>query len=532
MPSGDRDTAATALKVTLPRLRLRELLGEVRDRIERLSGSREQLDRLLEAILVVTAGLELEDTLRRIVRAATELVGCRYGALSVLDQAHQKPAQFVYEGLTSAIGDVPEHSSLSVPVRIRDTVYGNLHLTEKHDGQSFTEDDEIILQALAAAAGVAVDNARLYEESRHREAWHEATSDVRAALLAGTDIGDVLQLAADRARELTGADTAFVAEPEDPELPVRDVTTLTVTHGSGQHATTVLGRRVPIGGSGQGSAFREARPAELPTLGHEPLRDVSGPALVLPLRAAADTVTGVLVALRAPGAAPFRPGELPLAAGFADQAAIAIRVTQDRRRLADLTVLSERDRTAHELHDQVIQRLFLHSLNLQSTYPRARNPEVRRELADLVDDAHSIIGDIRTAIFDLHTDSGGPTRLRARLHEIVAEATGNNELRTTIRISGDLAGLPGCLAEHAEAVVREAVSNAVRHARASTITVIVGVTDELVIDVADDGIGIPEKVATSGLHNLADRATEAGGRLDVGRPGTGGTRIRWTAPLG
>ncbi|TNC29776.1 GAF domain-containing protein [Amycolatopsis alkalitolerans] len=553
---------------------MRELLRDVRDGVEQLAGSRDQLGGLREAMLSVAAGVELDATLRRIVRAAVTLVGCRYGALGVLDHTRVRLAEFVYEGIDehtrAKIGDLPtghgllglliqqpkplrlddlsRHASsagfpphhppmrtfLGVPVLVRGTVFGNLYLTEKHDGQPFTDDDEVVLQALAAAAGIAVDNARLYEHARRREGWQQATSEVRAALLAGTHVADVLQLVTHHTRELTRADSVLIAEPEDPELPPSEVNALIVTHSEGHLAGALRGRRIPVDRSSQGSAFRDAVPAQLPTLEYqlfdEPEEEL-GPALVLPLRAAADTVSGVLVALRRAGAAPFDPEELPDAAAFADQAAIAIRVTEDQRRLGELAIMADRDRTARDLHDQVIQRLFLHILGLQSAYPRALNPEVRRRIADLIDDAESIINEIRTAVFDLHTD---PRRapLRKRLHEIVAETVGSSDLYTTVRITGAISDLPASLAEGAEAVVREAVSNAVRHAHATTVTVTLVVDDKLSIEVDDDGVGIPETVAMSGLHNLSERAARFDGHLAIERPDTGGTRIVWIAPFG
>ncbi|NKQ57770.1 histidine kinase, partial [Amycolatopsis sp. K13G38] len=168
---------------------------------------------------------------------------------------------------------------------------------------------------------------------------------------------------------------------------------------------------------------------------------------------------------------------------------------------------------------------------LQSTMTRARNPQIRDRLGDMINEAQGIIGDIRTAIFDLHGGMAGTGQLRKRLHDIVAELTDTTDIRTTVRISGPVGVVPDDLAEHAEAVLREAMSNAVRHAHAKTITVTVSIDDDLIIDVTDDGIGIPDTVATSGLHNLTERAHETGGQLDLARRDTGGTRLTWSAPL-
>ncbi|HKS43500.1 MAG TPA: GAF domain-containing sensor histidine kinase [Amycolatopsis sp.] len=571
---GTADDLPTSIRGTLSQLRLRELLREVQDRVEELVGARDQMDGLLEAMLAVAAGLELDATLRRIVHAAIELVDCRYGALGVLNPDHEGLAEFVYEGIDEQtrqrIGDLPtghgllgllirqptplrlddlsrhpassgfpEHhppmqTFLGVPVRVRDEVFGNLYLTEKHNGQPFTEDDEVVVQALAAAAGIAVENARLYEESRMRQRWQEATSEIRAELLGAADPADVLHLIANRALALTAADYTFLAQPDDPDLPTTDVDHLIITVCAGLDANGLTGHEIPINGSSCGAAFRDAVPRRVDSLTYDlstGLEETFGPALVLPLRASSDTISGVLVALRKQGEDPFDAGQLPLVAAFADQAALALKLADDQRHLNELRVTADRDRIARDLHDHVIQRLFAHGLALQSAYARTRNPEIQQRLADLVEDAQSIIAEIRTAIFDLHGGLQGTTQLRKRLQELIAELTDQTDLRTTVRMSGPIGVISPELGDHAEAVLREALSNAIKHARASTITVTVSVDDDLAIDVTDDGIGIPDTIAHSGLHNLADRAHHVNGTFTTQRLDTGGTRLFWRAPL-
>ncbi len=557
------------LRETLSQLRLRELLREVQDRIEELVQSRDQMDGLLEAMLAVASGLELDATLRRIVHSAIELVDCRYGALGVLTQDRESLAEFVYEGIDEAtrreIGDLPTghgllgllieqpkpirlddlsqhvassgfpahhppmNSFLGVPVRVRDEVFGNLYLTEKANGQPFTEDDEVVVLALAAAAGIAVENARLFEQARLRQQWQEATSEVRAELLAAADPADVLTLIATRALTLARADYALIAQPEDPDMPLEDVTELVVTVHAGP-GPGQLTERIPVEGSTCGAAFTDAQPRRVDSLEFEVSAEF-GPALVLPLRASRDHVSGVLVTLRKAGQDPFDGTQLPLAAAFADQAALALQLAEDQRSINELKVVSDRDRIARDLHDHVIQRLFAHGLALQSTHMRSRNPEIQRRLADMIDDVQSIVAEIRTAIFDLHGGLHGTGKLRTRLNDIIAEITGDTGLRTTVRMSGPVGVAGPELTEHAEAVLREALSNAVRHARAKSLMVTVSASDELVIEVVDDGIGIPATVARSGLHNLCERATQAGGSFSVVPDETGGTRLTWAAPI-
>jgi signal transduction histidine kinase len=149
---------------------------------------------------------------------------------------------------------------------------------------------------------------------------------------------------------------------------------------------------------------------------------------------------------------------------------------------------------------------------------------VQQRLSDSVDELQGVIGEIRTAIFDLHGGSSETTRLRQRLDEAISAFTGP-DLRTTVQFVGPLSVVDPVLADHAEAVVREAVSNAVRHAGAKTLAVTVRVEDDLVIEVVDDGCGMPADVTASGLNNLRQRAAE------VGEAPSGGTALRWTAPL-
>ncbi|MFD9668636.1 GAF domain-containing protein [Rhodococcus sp. NPDC059968] len=557
---------------SLSELRLRELLTEVQDRVEQIVDARDHVDGLLDAVLSVISGLDLDNTLRTIVHAAINLVDARYGALGVLGPDGEL-SEFVFEGIDdetrARIGELPRgrgligylitnpkpmrlddlsvhpasagfpphhppmKTFLGVPIQTRDKVFGNLYLTEKANRRPFNDDDEVILRALAAAAGIAIENARLYDESRTRQAWLEATREIATELLAGSDTTDVLQVITDDALALTAADSAFLAVPEDPDTPSHEVTELVVTASAGTVPGRLLGRTIPLEGSTSGQAFRHRTPLRVTELAFDPGFEPAtpfGPALVLPLRAA-QSVTGVLVALRNADAAPFTGEQLALMSGFADQAAVALQLAHSQRRMRELDVLSDRDRIARDLHDHVIQRLFAVGLSLQSTLQRAKSPEVKQRLGQSVDDLHDIVRDIRTAIFDLHSGAYGTTQLRRRLHEIIAEVTADSGLRTTVHMSGPLAVIDAALADHAEAVLREALSNTVRHAAAGTITVSISVYDDLVIEVADDGTGIPENVARSGLHNLATRARESNGQCTIGTTPGGGTTLRWSAPL-
>lgn len=549
--------------------RLGELLVEVQDRVESIvAGTRERMDALLDAVLAVSLGLDLGTTLRQIVQAAIDLVDARYGALGVLGEGGML-SQFVHVGIDDptreligplptghgvlgvvieenkplrledlsqhpmSIGFPPHHppmrTFLGVPVRARDETFGRLYLTEKNGGKEFTRDDEVVVQALAGAAGVAIDNARLYEAARSRQAWLEATAEVTAELLGGTDPDEALHLIARHARELTGADHTIIALPDDPAAGAERSTMLTIAVSVGLDSNQIIGRRIPVSGSTMGAVFTDHLPRNVRKLDFD-LTDEFGPALVLPL-GGGENLSGVLLTVRLPGSPGFNEHELQLVSTFADQAALALQRAETQLAQRELEVLADRDRIARDLHDHVIQRLFAIGLGMQSTHRREKSPQQAARLNDHIDQLHDVIQEIRTAIFDLQTDPADTPRLRSVLHEIITELTADVPLRTVVRMSGPLDVLPAELAHDAQAVVREAVSNAVRHAKAADLTVTVSVEDDLVIDVTDNGVGVPDTIARSGLHNLSQRAADAGGSCTVTRPAEGGTRLVWTAPL-
>ncbi|MGK8488188.1 GAF domain-containing protein [Nocardia asiatica] len=559
-----------SVRDTLSQLRLRELLGEVKDRIEQIIDARDRMDGLIEAMLTVTSGLDLDRTLHTIVHTAISLVDARYGALGV--RGHdQQLTQFVYQGIDeptrTLIGDLPqghgvlgllfsqptpirldnlaEHPSsvgfpahhppmrtfLGVPVRIRDEVFGNLYLTEKAGGQPFTEDDEVIVRALAAAAGIAIDNAHLYESARTRQAWIEATRDITTEFLAGTAPDQVLTHLVEATRRLTGSEWTFLAVVPDPESPPEEITELLITHAAGAPGNRRIAR-LSLGDNTIGRAFGLRSPQRVDDARRADLGKIfpdAGPALILPMQTS-DSTVGVLVALRAVESAPYNDETLELTAAFTEQAALAMQLADAQRRVRELDILSDRDRIARDLHDHVIQRLFAVGLSLQGTVPRTRVPEVRERLTEAISDLQDVVQEIRTSIFDLH--GGDSARVRQRIEEAIRQQTATSGIRTSVRIGGPLSVLEPELADHAEAVVREALSNTVRHSGAASVSVEITVADDLTIVVEDDGCGMPGEVTPSGLTNLARRAEEAAGSFTVASDGSSaGTRLCWKVPL-
>ncbi|MCU1626647.1 MAG: histidine kinase [Pseudonocardia sp.] len=570
MDETDVDATTAPMAGVLSGLRLDELLGEVQDRLGQIVAARDRMQGLLDAVLAVAAGLELETTLTRIVQVAVDLVDARYGALGVL-APNGSIARFIDIGLDphtraalgrppegkgllgqlivepeplrladlsrhpASVGFPPNHppmrSFLGVPVRVRDSVYGNLYMTEKRGGGEFTADDEVVLQALAAAAGIAVQNADLFEQSRARQQWLEVLGEIRSEVLAGASDHEVLQLVALRTQELTRAAGAFVALGPDGDgrfdIHARVGIELDVdgeTVAGGELLQEVAESRNPVLADAPDMLFADpVGPTGL------------GPTVAVPLRAA-ERVIGVLVALRNIGASPFQPTEIPLLTSFAQQAVIALELGEKNRAQRQLDVLEDRDRIARDLHDHVIQRLFATGLKLQSTLRRSTRPDVQDRIQQAVDELDQTVREIRTSIFDLHTADQHDEGLRRRLLDTVTEAAAGADLTTSVRTSGPVDTLvPDDVILHVLAVAREAVSNAVRHAGARTVTVTLDVEssrDQLLLDIVDDGIGIPPDVARSGLHNLAERAEQLGGTLTVAPRRGGGTRLQWRVPLG
>jgi len=558
----------------LSQLQLRELLAEVQDRVDEIVQGRDRLDGLVEAMLVVTSGLDLEQTLQTIVETATKLVDARYGALGIRGPGHEI-VDFVLEGMGEAdlavIGKAPQgigvlglllddpkpirldeisnhpesvgfppnhppmHTFLGVPVRIREEIFGNLYLTEKAGGQPFTEDDEVLVEALAAAAGIAIDNARLYQQAQTSRAWIESTRDIATELLRGAEPGKVFRLIADEALRLNDAHAVLVAVPFDDEATdPSDVEELVVIETAGAAPDPRLSVPIPLADNAIGTAFRTRTPQRLTVTAAAAafgpgFADQTGPALLLPLRTT-DSVAGVVVVLRGKDAREFSEEQLTMMATFTDQAALAWQLATTQHRMRELDVVYDRERIARDLHDHVIQRLFAAGLSLQGAILRARSAEVQKRLSDTVDELQAVIQEIRTTIFDLHGSPSETTRLRQRIDDAIS-AFSDQGLRTAVHFVGPLSVVDATLADHTEAVVREAVSNAVRHSGAHTLNVTVRVEDDLTCEIVDDGHGIPRDVTTSGLNNLRARAEAVGGTLTVSDGPDGGTVVRWSAPL-
>lgn len=545
------------------------------NRFDELAAARDQTEKLLRVIAEIGAGLDLDATLHRIISAARELTSAPYGALAVRDR-HANLISFVHEGMDAetvrrighhpvgkgllslslldtpalrmddltahpAAAGFPEHhpamrAFLAVPITIRGAVFGNLYLTHVDEARVFSDADEMAARALAFAAAVAIDNAEVFERERMSVKWIEASREITTALLSRTEPHRrPMQLIAERACALTDAEQAIVLVPADPEQPGNpEVDTLVVLAAVGLPAADVLGQRVPVRGSTSGAVFKSGEPLITDEFRY-PIQAFTDagrrPAIVMPLRAR-DEVVGVIAIARGTEQPPFDESYLDLVRDFATHAAIALVLAAAREDARQLAVLAERERIAHDLHDHVIQRLFAAGMDLQGTLARARSPEVADRLNRTLDDLQTIIEEIRTTIFALRSPAAVAGDFRHRIQRVIAELTENRDLVTTVRMDGPMTAVGAELAEHAEAVTAEAVSNAVRHSGASRLTVQIGVADMFTLDVIDNGRGIASgNTRRSGLANMTRRAEQLGGSCEISSPPGGGTRVHWTAPL-
>jgi signal transduction histidine kinase len=532
---------------------------------------------LVEAMVAVASGLELRTTLRRIISTAVEVVGARYGALGVVGASGTELREFVHVGMdddaVDRIGHLPKglgvlglllvsdpqpirvadisahpaavgfppghpamHSFLGVPVRVGGEVFGNLYLTEKAGGGEFTDDDEELVQALALAAGVAVANARLYEQSELRARWLRASTEITTAVLSGVPPTDVLELVTERAREVSSCDLVLLG------LPARGSdAALVYAYAAGAAADEFRGRREEAGylaaevaTSGRSAVVERLESSQAVTaLGTFRLPAAS--LMLMPLTVAERTM-GVLVFAAGGGNRRFTADDLATAQAFANQAAVALVLAEAQAEKERAALLEDRERIARDLHDLVIQRLFALGMNLQAVSRLPDVPElVQERVTRAVDELDGTIAEVRQTIFALQeTGRESPSGLRGRLLRECSEAAPALGVEPSVLFRGALDSVvPDVVGEHLVAALREGLANAARHARARSVRVEVLLRDaDVVLTVTDDGVGPGTSGRRSGLANLAARAAELGGVVDVGPGPDGvGTRLSWRVPV-
>jgi signal transduction histidine kinase len=551
----------------LSRVRLDELLQEMLDRVGEVVASRERLRALLDAVVGIGSDLDLRSTLQRIVEAACALVGARYGALGIIAPDRQL-SDFITYGIDdathAAIGDLPRgrgvlgllitdprpvrmpditrhprsfgfpphhppmHSFLGVPVRTRDQIFGNLYLAEKKDADEFSDDDEEIVVALAAAAGVAIDNARLFALAQRRERWLAAAAEITGVLLGTVRRTEALRLIARRAREVADAQLALVLLYDEENARY----TIEVADGDDSRSAELSGKLLPVD-DGEVQAFSREKYRMIDNLRQAadwpgPVPD--GPAIAAPL-GGSDTLHGVLIVAQGAGQSSSSDDDASLLSIFAGQAALALERARAQEERELLAVLEDRERIARDLHDVVIQRLFATGMQLQGVAAQALRPEAVKRINAAVDDLDATIRDIRRSIFELRAPVG--VTLRTELRDAVDAAAETLGFRPTLDVSGPVdSAVPDDIIPELLAVLREALSNAARHAQARAIRVSVRAAgDEAILQVEDDGVGFDPNLARGGIVNMGERAHDLGGSFEVGPGADGGTLVLWRVPL-
>ncbi|MFE6774804.1 GAF domain-containing protein [Streptomyces sp. NPDC057702] len=517
--------------------------------------------RLLEAMRSVGTGLDLHVTLDRLVRTAAELVDARYAAIGVVnatgtrftdfvsysvgEDARERAAELPAEPphLPSGLLQPPEpvplgeltddpraagfapsrppmRTFLGVPLRAQGEFFGNLYLAEKNGGP-FDEADRHLVRVLAVEVALAIGNARHDEQTRQRERWIDGSVAITTALLSAGDAEDALVVVAEKARRLADSTAGIVLLPT--ESGGLEIVAVDAEEPAGLLGTVVAPDAPIVPHLMAGDPVFVEDSATDPRM----TTDISarfGPSMMLPLRSG-DRVLGILSTPRERGARPFTETERTLATQFAAQAALALLLAEAQRDRERLAVYEDRDRIARDLHDLVIQRLFATGMMLESAQRKAVVPLVQEKIGKAVDELDATIQEVRTAIFALEQGPAeAPAGLRTRVLREIGTAAVPLGFQPSARFVGAVDARVGELTgKNLIAALREALSNAFRHARASRIEVVVDATVRLPdgregvrLTVADDGVGIAEGGRRSGLRNLARRAEALGGSSGYG----------------
>ncbi|WP_226346119.1 sensor histidine kinase [Agilicoccus flavus] len=554
-------------------LHLDDLLAEIGRRAEGATRTTERLASLLDAVVAISSALDLRVVLERIVASACTLADARYGALGVLDGAGIELAEFITVGLDPVergrlvepprghgilgllireprplrLADLRDHPAsvgiprghppmgpfIGSPIRVRDRVFGNLYLTRAPGAREFGDQDASMLEGLAAAAGIAVENAQMYRDAQMREQWAQVLGELTRTLLEGRHEHSVLARMVKHACDLGGADLGTLAIREDDGSLVvaavggpaaRDSFVGTPLEGIG--FALILRSRVPVLVMGRtGDTHRDDLVHEL-AAGHG--LETLGSCAVVPITVG-EVEVGV-IALAWPFEDRHRAFEtIDSLTRFADAMGLAIEASRAQRQRERAALLEERDRIARDMHDHVIQRLYATGLSLQVT-SRGLEGSARDRVEAAVSELDLAVKDLRHAIFELHSrlPEGG---LGPEIETLVAQAAQVCGFVPDVAFDGLLSHVPVGMEQDVLAVVREGLSNIVRHARAGDAQILLSVHDDVLVVVQDDGVGIDDAADRRGLVNLQDRALAHGGAFSVTSRSPRGTMLRWRAPV-
>jgi signal transduction histidine kinase len=536
---------------------------------EASTGERERFRALVDTGIALSSELSLEALLHRIVESAAALTGARYAALGVIDQSGSALERFVHTGLdqetADLIGDLPRgrgilgvlirdaaplrlrelsedprsvgfppghpamHSFLGVPILLRGVAYGNLYLTEKDSGE-FTEEDQELVQLLAAQAAVAIENTRLYEAATRWSQQLESLNEVGNALAGELELPRLLDLVARRLRELVRARIVAIGLPRDGVLRIEAA--------DGAADDDILGLELPLRSSKLGRVFHRKRSERVDSLLDDPEIDQqtarrlgARAALYVPL-VVRDRAIGVIFAGdKEEGEPRFTEDDLRVGELFATRAAVAAdlseRVSRDAlRRIVQAQEL-ERRRLARELHDETGQALTSILLGLKTIDDADADGAVREAVQELRDRVVTTLQDVRRLAVELRPkvlDDFGLVSALERLAETFDEATGIRVQVETLTSER----LPGEVETTLFRIAQEALTNVVKHAHARNVTVLLTRREgTAAVVIEDDGRGFdPEHVDSDGigLVGMRERVALLGGRLRVeSSPGSGTT---------
>ena len=537
---------------------------------------------LLQAALDLTSSLDLKSGLQNFVDQACALTSSPHATMCVLDtwgattlrlEHHDSyPAPPVPESLPTVIPvntpllvnspqDAPDivlpastPPFLGVSVLVHEQVYGRLYLMGKPGG--YTDEDAAVVAALAPAAGIAVENANLYADSKRTARWISASQSLTTTMLEGADEEEALELIAKTVREVSHADTAIIVLQSVGDTWAAEIT-------DGKNASALLGLTFPPEGramsvlhEGTGmivDSMSRAQTMRVPQLA------AFGSALYAPLRSRGVS-SGVLILLRQIGAPEFDASELSLAESLASQATLALELASARHAQDVAALLDERDRIGRDLHDFAIQQLFATGMALDAAKQKvAAGQTDPAALESLIDSSLASIDEavrqIRAIVHNLRepdSDVGLVERIRREsslsrsflgfapslLISVDGQSVNEQKECEDHRVELLNSRVDDSRSDDAVAIVREGLSNIARHAHATAGAVNVelqgsGKTGRLTVSVSDDGIGIdPAHTRNSGLANMAERARLNGGTFTVGTGLEGkGTKITWSVPL-
>ena len=567
--------------------RVEDLVRDFTARGDELLDTQERINGLLAAVVALAEDLSLEAVLDRLVRSACALVGARYGALGVIGE-DRRLSHFITVGIDEegirSIGDLPtghgvlgllirepkplrlhdlgQHpitsgfpanhppmrTFLGVPVRVRDEVFGNLYLTEKQGGEDFTVEDEDLAVALAAAAGVAIQNARLFEDSSRRQKWLEAGMELSSRLIITSHPGDGdnLDVVADTALKVSDSALAVVAVPAgDGTLRCRSCLGV---QGLQAGQELMVSQAVSSVLEGGGSlVIKDPR-----QVFEDGVAEKLGSVLVCSLGHSSSD-NGVLLLARAQGTAVFSQAEAESSAIFGSRIGLALDLARVNALREQNLLFTDRERIARDLHDLVIQRLFAAGLSVQSLRRYTLDPVAHERIAAVTTELDDTIRKLRDTIYSLRTADEEREPLTGRILRVVRETSRSYALTPKVSLDGPVDSIREDVAVHLLSVLSEGLSNALRHSGADDIQVTVAVEpgnasgksadgrnanagsanvrNAVQLLIHDNGRGFAEPGQVSGLANMRHRAELLKGSCLIDSEPGQGTSVRWSVPL-